>query len=33
MIKPLQALLVATALLGCPTQEQKKATVDEPLTA
>ena len=28
MIKPLQALLVATALLGCATQEQKSAAVD-----
>jgi hypothetical protein len=28
MIKPPQVLLVATALLGCATQEQKSAAVD-----
>ena len=29
MIKPPQVLLVATALLGCVTQEQKSAAVDD----
>ena len=29
MIKPPQVLLVATALFGCATQEQKSATVDD----
>jgi hypothetical protein len=29
MIKPPQILLVATALLGCATQEQKSAGVDD----
>jgi hypothetical protein len=29
MIKPPQVLLVATALLGCATQEQKSAAVDD----